>query len=43
VLIANQDDDMARVAAWDHSGNGKLTACKADVSRPVCIKFVAKP
>jgi 6-phosphogluconolactonase len=43
VLIANQDSDTVRVAEWDNSGNGKLTASQAEVSRPVCVKFVAKP
>jgi 6-phosphogluconolactonase len=43
VLIANQDDDTVRVAEWDKSGNGKITASRADVKRPVCVKFVAKP
>jgi 6-phosphogluconolactonase len=43
VLIANQDGGTVRVAEWDASGNGKLTDSKAEVSRPVCIKFVAKP
>jgi hypothetical protein len=40
---AHQDDDTVRVADWDKSGNGKITASKADVKRPVCVKFVAKP
>jgi 6-phosphogluconolactonase len=43
VLIANQDGNTVQVAEWDNSGNGKLTGFKADISRPVCVKFVAKP
>ncbi len=43
VLIASQDGGTIRVAEWDATGNGKLTDSQVEVSRPVCVKFVAKP
>ncbi len=43
VLIANQDGGSVEVAEWDATGNGKLTGHAAKVSKPVCVKFLAKP
>src|SRR5262249_30149413 len=42
LVIAGQDSDSVQVAEWDRGG-AQMTKTKAKVSRPVCLKFLAKP
>jgi len=42
VVIAGQDSGTVQVAEWDRGG-AKMTETKVKVSKPVCLKFLAKP